>query len=124
MESSDLDKGMAEAVAPEMPSPATIAACKWLPDDELRVSSTECGRTMFQGGLNADSSIGQQKATLGQLHQHDLADDPARPQARSRIEDGFQKRRRGDLAFHEQAGLSASHQCHSRVGGLRAINEV
>jgi hypothetical protein len=41
MESSDLDKGMAEAVAPEMPSPATIAACKWLPDDELRVFSTE-----------------------------------------------------------------------------------
>ena len=52
MESSDLDKGMAEAVAPEMPSPATIATCKWLPDDELRASSMEFGRTMFQGGLN------------------------------------------------------------------------
>jgi hypothetical protein len=52
MESSDLDKGMAEAVAPEMPSPATIAACKWLPDDELRVFSTEFWRTVFQGGLN------------------------------------------------------------------------
>jgi pimeloyl-ACP methyl ester carboxylesterase len=47
----DLDKGMAETVAPEMPSPAEIAACKWLPDDELRVYSNEYGRTGFQGGL-------------------------------------------------------------------------
>jgi len=47
----DLDKGMAETVAPEMPSASEIAACKWLPDDELRVYSTEFGRTGFQGGL-------------------------------------------------------------------------
>ena len=47
----DLDKGMAETVAPEMPSAAAIAACKWLPDDELRLYSTEYGRTGFQGGL-------------------------------------------------------------------------
>ena len=47
----DLDKGMAETVAPEMPSAAAIAACKWLPDDELKVYSTEYGRTGFQGGL-------------------------------------------------------------------------
>ena len=33
----DLDKGMAETVAPEMPTPAEIASCKWLPDEELRV---------------------------------------------------------------------------------------
>jgi len=48
----DLDKGMAETVAPEMPSAAAIATCKWLPEDELRVYSTEYGRTGFQGGLN------------------------------------------------------------------------
>jgi pimeloyl-ACP methyl ester carboxylesterase len=48
----DLDKGMAETVAPEMPSAAAIAACKWLPDDELRVYGTEYRRTGFQGGLN------------------------------------------------------------------------
>jgi pimeloyl-ACP methyl ester carboxylesterase len=48
----DLDKGMAEQVASEMPSPAEIAACKWLPDSELRVYSEEYGRTGFQGGLN------------------------------------------------------------------------
>jgi pimeloyl-ACP methyl ester carboxylesterase len=47
----DLDKGMAETVAPEMPSAAAIAACKWLPDDELRVYSEEYRRTGFQGGL-------------------------------------------------------------------------
>jgi pimeloyl-ACP methyl ester carboxylesterase len=49
----DLDKGMAETVAPEMPSRAEIAACNWLPDDELRVFSDEYGRTGFQGGLQA-----------------------------------------------------------------------
>ena len=47
----DLDKGMAETVAPEMPSAAEIAACKWLPDAELTVYSEEYGRTGFQGGL-------------------------------------------------------------------------
>lgn len=47
----DLDKGMAETVAPEMPSPAEVAACKWLTDDELDVYVTEYGRTGFQGGL-------------------------------------------------------------------------
>jgi pimeloyl-ACP methyl ester carboxylesterase len=47
----DLDKGMAETVAPEMPSAAEIAACKWLPDADLRVYSDEYGRTGFQGGL-------------------------------------------------------------------------
>ena len=48
----DLDKGMAEQVAPEMPSAAEIAACTWLPDAELRVYVEEYGRTGFQGGLN------------------------------------------------------------------------
>jgi pimeloyl-ACP methyl ester carboxylesterase len=48
----DLDKGMAETVSPEMPSPAEIATCKWLPDEELRVYSAEFARTGFQGGLN------------------------------------------------------------------------
>jgi pimeloyl-ACP methyl ester carboxylesterase len=47
----DLGRGMAETVAPEMPSAAGIAACNWLPDDELRVYSAEFARTGFQGGL-------------------------------------------------------------------------
>ena len=49
----DLDKNMAETVAPEMPSAAEIAACTWLTDEELRVYSTEYARTGFQGGLQS-----------------------------------------------------------------------
>jgi pimeloyl-ACP methyl ester carboxylesterase len=49
----DLGKGMAETVAAAMPSPAEIAECRWLPDDELRVYSGEYGRTGFQGGLQS-----------------------------------------------------------------------
>jgi pimeloyl-ACP methyl ester carboxylesterase len=47
----DLDKGMAETVAEEMPSQAEIAACRWLPDRELSFYSAEYARTGFQGGL-------------------------------------------------------------------------
>jgi pimeloyl-ACP methyl ester carboxylesterase len=47
----DLEQGMAETVAPEMPSAADIAACTWLPDEELAVYSAEYARTGFQGGL-------------------------------------------------------------------------
>jgi len=46
------DKGMAETVAPHMPSADEIAACRWLPDAELAVYAEEFGRTGFQGGLN------------------------------------------------------------------------
>jgi pimeloyl-ACP methyl ester carboxylesterase len=45
------DKGMAETVAPYMPSPAEIAACKWLTDAEVDVYATEFGRTQFTGAL-------------------------------------------------------------------------
>jgi pimeloyl-ACP methyl ester carboxylesterase len=48
----DIDKGMAETVAPHMPSSAEIAASKWLPDAELSVFEEEFSRTGFQGGLN------------------------------------------------------------------------
>ena len=49
----DRDKGMAEQVASEMPTPAQIAGCKWLTDEELKVYSAEYGRTGFQGGLQS-----------------------------------------------------------------------
>ena len=49
----DLDKGMAESVAGEMPTAAQIANCAWLSDEELRVYSTEYARTGFQGGLQS-----------------------------------------------------------------------
>jgi pimeloyl-ACP methyl ester carboxylesterase len=47
----DRDKGMAETVAPFMPSAAEIAACKWLTDDEVGVYVTEYSRTEFTGAL-------------------------------------------------------------------------
>ena len=47
----DWARNMAETVAAEMPSEAQIAACRWLPDSELRVYRTEYERTGFQGGL-------------------------------------------------------------------------
>lgn len=47
----DLSKGMAETVAPEMPSDAEIDMCEWLTDEELNVYSSEFERTGFQGGL-------------------------------------------------------------------------
>lgn len=49
----DLGKGMAEQVAADMPSPAQIAACAWLPDRELAVYAEEYARTGFQGGLQS-----------------------------------------------------------------------
>ena len=47
----DLDKGMSDTVAPQMPSAEQIAACRWLPEPELAVYSAEFARTGFQGGL-------------------------------------------------------------------------
>ena len=47
----NLDQGMAETVAAEMPSAAEIAACNWLPEHELAMYSAEYARTGFQGGL-------------------------------------------------------------------------
>jgi pimeloyl-ACP methyl ester carboxylesterase len=45
------DKGMAATVAPFMPSPAEIAACRWLTDEEVNVYATEYARTEFTGAL-------------------------------------------------------------------------
>lgn len=47
----DAGRTMAETVAPEMPTPAEVAACRWLPDDELAVYTQEFTRTGLQGGL-------------------------------------------------------------------------
>jgi hypothetical protein len=47
----ELDKHMPASVAPHMPSPAAIAACRWLPELELSVYAAEYARTGFQGGL-------------------------------------------------------------------------
>jgi pimeloyl-ACP methyl ester carboxylesterase len=44
-------EGMAETVAPHMPSKAMIDGCNWLREDELAVYAAEFARTGFQGGL-------------------------------------------------------------------------
>ncbi len=44
---------MPETVAREMPSQSQIAACRWMPDDELAIYAGEYGRTGFQGGLQS-----------------------------------------------------------------------
>jgi pimeloyl-ACP methyl ester carboxylesterase len=44
-------KGMAETVAPFMPTAAEIAACKWLTEAEVEVYATEYARTEFTGAL-------------------------------------------------------------------------
>lgn len=48
----DLNKGMAESVAPEMPSEAAIDACAWLSRDEMEVYASTFARTGFQCALN------------------------------------------------------------------------
>lgn len=48
----DLDRGMAETVADEMPTAEEIAQCGWLTEAELEIYSRTFARTGFQGGLN------------------------------------------------------------------------
>lgn len=48
----DLASGMAETVAPYMPSAEAVRACRWLSEGELDVYTEEYARTGFQGGLN------------------------------------------------------------------------
>ena len=48
----DLAKTMPENVAPLLPTPAEVAACRWLTEAELAVYTAEYRRTGFQGGLN------------------------------------------------------------------------
>ncbi|MDP9930822.1 alpha/beta fold hydrolase [Variovorax paradoxus] len=45
------EQTMAETVAAEMPSAEQIAACRWLPEEDLAVYTAEYARTGFQGGL-------------------------------------------------------------------------
>ena len=48
----DLDKGMAETVAPEMPPAVEASRIKWMTEPELDVYVSEFGRTGFQGALD------------------------------------------------------------------------
>jgi pimeloyl-ACP methyl ester carboxylesterase len=48
----DLNKGIAATMAEHQPSPAEIAACRWMTEADLQVYAQEFTRTGFQGGLN------------------------------------------------------------------------
>ncbi len=48
----DLDKGVAATMSEHKPSPAEVAACKWMTEADLQIYSREFQRTGFQGGLN------------------------------------------------------------------------
>ncbi|MEJ8834800.1 alpha/beta fold hydrolase [Ramlibacter sp. AN1133] len=62
----DRDRDMAQTVAPEMPTPAQVAACRWLTEPELDVYAAEYGRTGFQGGLQG-YRIGTDARFAGEL---------------------------------------------------------
>ena len=48
----DSGTSMPATVAPQLPTAAQIAACRWLSDAALQVYADEYARTGFQGGLN------------------------------------------------------------------------
>lgn len=48
----DAATSMPATVAPHLPTPAQVAACRWLPDAALQVYADDYARTGFQGGLN------------------------------------------------------------------------
>ena len=48
----DRDQGMAQTVAAHRPTPAQVAACRWLPEADLAVYAAEYTRTGCQGGLH------------------------------------------------------------------------
>jgi pimeloyl-ACP methyl ester carboxylesterase len=73
----DLDKGMAETVASVMPSAAEIAACQWLPDNELAVYTAEYERTGFQGGLQGYRRVGPRFAADLQTYSGRTIDVPS-----------------------------------------------
>ncbi len=74
----DAGVGMAETVAPFMPTAEQVAACRWLTEEELAVYAAEYGRTGFQGGLNwYRCGTGGQFAAEAQLFAGRTIDVPA-----------------------------------------------
>jgi pimeloyl-ACP methyl ester carboxylesterase len=107
----DLDRGMAETVAAEMPSVSEIAACTWLSDDELRVYSTEYARTGFQGGLQwyRCRTVGTPNADL-ELFSGRTIDVPSAFIAGASDWGVYQKP--GDLEQMQQSACTQMRFCH------------
>jgi pimeloyl-ACP methyl ester carboxylesterase len=62
----DLNKGVAATMAEHQPSPAYVAACRWMTEGDLDVYAAQFQRSGFQGGLNyyrvdADDSLYNQQ---------------------------------------------------------------
>ena len=103
----DLNDGMAETVAKNMPDAAQIAANTWLPDRELQVYTEEYGRTGFQGGLNHYRSGGI-GAPEQQLFAGRTIDQP------SLFNRG--RERLGQLSKPGRAGADAERGLHRHAG--------
>lgn len=109
----DLHQGMAETVAPQMPTPAQVATCAWLPEAALRVYSGEYRRTGFQGGLN------WYRCSIGEAHQAELQVFAGR-----RIEvPALFIAGRSDWGIHQKPGALAAMQ-DSACAQLRGVHLV
>ncbi|MGD8788731.1 MAG: alpha/beta hydrolase [Burkholderiales bacterium] len=106
-----LDRNMAETAAEEMPSPSQIAACQWMPEDELSVYSNEYSRNGFQGGLQwyRCGTSGLNASAL-KLFSGQTIDVPACFIAGSSDWGSYQ--RPGALETMRHETCTAMHQCH------------
>jgi len=111
----DLHKGMSDTVAPHMPTPAQIAACRWLPDDELAVYAAEFARTGFQGGLQwyRCQTDGKSNADLQQYAERSIAVPSAFIAGRS---DWGAWQSPGALQRMQSTACSAMRGCHWIAG--------
>jgi pimeloyl-ACP methyl ester carboxylesterase len=108
----DLNDGMAETVAKEMPSASEIAANKWLPDNELAVYAEEYGRNGFQGGLQwyRCNTSGANSAEL-QLFSGRTIDVPSCFIA-GKADWGIYQRPGGDMIKMQKDALTNMLGCH------------
>ena len=108
----ELNEGMAESVAKEMPSASEIAANKWLPDNELAVYAAEYGRNGYQGGLQwyRCTTSGRNAAEL-QLFSGRTVDVPSCFIA-GKSDWGIYQRPGGDMIKMQKDALTNMLGCH------------
>ena len=107
----DRDRNMAETVAPDMPTAAEIAACRWLTDAELGIYAEAFSRTGFQGGLQwYRCATSPQFAPELQVHAGRTIDVPSMFVAGRSDWGPFQKP--GDLEKMQGAACTRMQGCH------------
>jgi hypothetical protein len=105
------DKGMAETVAPMMPSTAEIAACKWLTEPEVDVYATEYARTEFTARLGPQE---HRRDAHVLRPSHRCAIDVRRRQERlGRLSDPGRRRQDADQRMHADGGLPSAGRSRS-----------